>query len=142
MTTLEHTIAEVARWLEPAVALHRLGQPIVVSFSPGDGTKYVMAFTPAAATREFETHGEWPALRPGLSVLALVGPSPCATIIDGNGSPFPGYVATHLKLTNRCTIAAVGVCWALMVGNSADDVAAMYADPDSREAIADWENYR
>lgn len=142
MNTHEETIANVAEFLQPAIALFQLGQPVTLSFCPGDGTKYALMFTPEPAVREFETYQSYPMLRPTEAVLTVIGPSQAAAIIDAHGDPVADYVRTTLKIDNRCTIAAVGVCWALMVGCDAAFVARAYGDDDSRGAIADWENYQ
>lgn len=138
----ELTIDNVAGWLQPARALFLLGQPVAVSFSPGDMTVYRMMFTPAAAVREFETHGEYPALRPGTAVLTVLVPTASSAIIADDGMPMPGYVDSHVQLKNPNTIVAVGVCWSLIVGNSGAEVAEMYGDDVSRKVIAGWGHYR
>lgn len=121
-------IEAVDRWIASARDVFRSGAPVVVTFSPGDMTTYVMAFVSAYGIVQIDTRGEYQRVRNDEAILALLGPSPSSTLFNPLGCPNPDYVATHLRgVVNPNTIASVGVCWSLMASNSPARVAAFFA---------------
>lgn len=123
MVTLVHD------WLAESRASEtwkHVGAPVHIAFSPGDGTCYSMMFTPPTPYAVV-AGGEYPRIRPTEGVISMLNCDGTAAAVNVDGAPDPGYVASHLKIGNPCTVAAVGIVWCLMVGNSAEAVALLYA---------------
>lgn len=124
-------VRAVESWLSPAREAFRQGSPVWVAAAPGDRTLYPMLWVPPgqpAHTTYSPQAGGLPDFVPAADQATLCLPDRTVRVL-ATGSPSPGYVAEKIGTSNPYTVTAVGVVWALMVGNDAEDVAAWYTHP-------------
>ena len=114
--SLQEAAELVAVWIEPAREAFAQGQPVHLSFSPGEGTCYAMSFIPAGMPG-LATEGEYLRVSPGQALLAMPVHGK-AIVIAPDGQPYPHYAAEKLGSENSSLLLAVGLCWWLMVGNT------------------------
>lgn len=137
--SIEEAAQIVADWIAPAREAFASGQPVHLTFSPGEGTAYALSFVPAGQA-SLVTEREYPRVSAdqALLVMPVAGK---AVVIAPDGQPYPSFVAEKLKTENVPTILAVGLCWWLMVGNDAPGFARAYGpwlDRERYNPLPEW----
>ena len=142
MTDAAATTRRAIDWLAHELTLARRqfqnGLPVVVNFGPGEGTRYVIAFTPLPSTEH--TVGDTYSEGEGAAILALPYFDKSA-IIAKSGYPTPEYVAGKIRTENRYTVAAVGLVWAALTGPLSDEgrTALTRAWSDYADIFDEWQ---
>lgn len=116
------------------------GQPVVLEISPGNMTRYVLAYTPAGTTN-FTTDAPGRFVGPRDAIVTVVsGAFPSAFLVHVPAVPppaplHPSYVEGLIAHPSGHSVAAVGVVTSLMLGCDPAEVARSYAGPSASEAV-------
>ena len=115
-------------------------EAVVLEISPGDQTRYVLAFTPPGTTT-FSTSPDFPLFLGARSAVVTVvsGARPGAFVVhvpvEAPAPLHPSYVEGLIAHPSGHSVAAVGVVTSLMLGCDPADVARSYAGPSASEAV-------
>lgn len=118
VVTIEEAAAMVDRWIDPARVFFDRDETVHLTFSPGDGTCYVMSFVPPGMY--LCTPGEAPRMDSATAALVVLHTGQTrggalTAVANRYGSPDPTYITEKLSVTNPYTMLAAGLLWRLMV---------------------------
>lgn len=139
--SLPEVIAVLGRWLTGAREQYLAGRTVLVTMSPGEGTRYSMLFIPPGvpeATTYWKGKPESPILGRSESVLVNLQDKGSTASIIGPGCPTPWYVAEKLGLSSTYEQVAFGLVWAVMLGHPAEVIASHFAVDVTEQVVARW----